>query len=82
MRHKNTIKIKNELPELLEAICNHKDCPEWLTDAIWEAFNNQNIAVNYSATFWRAQFEGIFERQPELETIDTTSDLLDAEVLR
>jgi hypothetical protein len=74
MRNKNsTIKIKNKLPELLEAVCNHADCPEWLTDAIWDAFNNQHIAANYSATFWRAQLEAMF--------VPKTVDTLNAEVL-
>ncbi len=74
MKKNNTIKIKNELPELLEAVCNHPDCKDWLTDAIWEAMNNQNIRVNYSATFWRAQFEAMYESDP--------ADALDAEVIR
>jgi hypothetical protein len=62
MKNNNTIKIKNELPELLEAVCNHEDCPEWLTDAIWDAFNNQTMYCTYSADFWRAQFESIAPR--------------------
>ena len=59
MKNNSTIKIKNELPELLEAVCNHKDCPEWLMDAIWDAINNQTMLCTYSADFWRAQFEAI-----------------------
>ncbi|MDQ3712213.1 MAG: hypothetical protein M3388_08355 [Acidobacteriota bacterium] len=64
----NKIKIKNEVPELLEAVCIHKDCPEWLKEAIWEAFNNQNIKATFTADYWRGQFDGMFERKSENES--------------
>ena len=55
------ITLKNELPELIEAVCNHEHCPKWLYDGIWDLFNEQNQCVNYSATYWRAAFEAIRE---------------------
>jgi hypothetical protein len=67
----NTIKIKNELPELLEAVCDHKDCPEWLKDGIWELFSNQTQSVVYSASWWRCQFEAI----DDYETLPRESEL-------
>ncbi len=82
MKNNNTIKIKNELPELLEAVCEHKDCPEWWKDGIWNLFNEQHTEVTFSADYWRAQFEAIFEPEPELKTVGTTGDALDAEVLQ
>jgi hypothetical protein len=82
MRNKNsTIKIKNKLPELLEAVCNHKDCPEWLQDGIWDLFGNQHHRVTFTANYWRSQFESMFEREPVLDTVDDVADALDAEVM-
>lgn len=51
------IRIKNELPELLEALCNHDDCPRWLTDEIWDAFNNRNNSSPLSANYFRYLLE-------------------------
>ncbi len=58
----NRITIKNELPELLEAICTHPDCPEWLQDAIWESFQNRTDLVIYTASWWRSQFDAMSVR--------------------
>ncbi|HEX8286785.1 MAG TPA: hypothetical protein VF556_02250 [Pyrinomonadaceae bacterium] len=49
----STITIKNELPELLEAVCNHADCPGWLQDVIWNGFNNRIDATGLSAHWFR-----------------------------
>jgi hypothetical protein len=60
------VKIKNELPELIEAVCNHPDCPDWLADGIWDAFDNQDRGVVFSAAYWRASLEMIaVSRTPE-----------------
>lgn len=66
MKKKNNITVKNDLPHLLEALCEHPDCPDWLQDAIWEAFNNQDHNVIFTAAFWKAQFESIgrYHRSP------------------
>ena len=50
-------KIKNKLPELLEAVCKNKDCSPSLKDAIWDAINNEVAGVNYSASYWRSQLQ-------------------------
>jgi hypothetical protein len=50
----NTIRIKNELPELLEAVCEHPKCPEWLRFAIWDAFAEHNTQTSFKADHWRA----------------------------
>ena len=47
------IRVKNELPELLEAVCYHEDCPTWLKDAIWDAVNNQDQICIFTADYWR-----------------------------
>lgn len=47
------IRIKNELPELLEAVCRHDDCPNWLSDEIWNAFNNRMNGTADTAAFFR-----------------------------
>ncbi len=75
-----TIRIKNELPELLEAVCTHNDCPEWLADTIWESFNNQGMSVTFSANFWRAQLESVIPEEAEPRE-NITGDVLDAEML-
>jgi hypothetical protein len=56
---KNTM-VKNELPELLEAIYAHDDTPEWLTMAIWDAFNNRHIEID-DANYWRWMLEATSE---------------------
>jgi hypothetical protein len=50
----NTITIKNELPELLEAVCEHPKCPEWLKHDIWDSFTEHHGAITYKADWWRA----------------------------
>jgi hypothetical protein len=59
MKKNNMIRVKNELPELLEAVCHHEDCPDWLKDAIWDAFNEQNIGVSFTASWWRHMLESM-----------------------
>lgn len=56
---RNMIRIKNELPELLEALCTHPDCPDFIQDAIWDAVSDRATSVTFSAAHWRAQFESI-----------------------
>lgn len=51
--------INNELPELLEAVCNYKDCPEWLSTGIWDLINDKGGAVLYTANHFRAALESI-----------------------
>ena len=61
MNNNKTIRIKNELPELLEAVCSHSDCPEWLSDGIWDLIHNQPQVALFSALAFRATFEAINE---------------------
>ena len=35
--------INTDLPELLSAVCNHKDCPDWLSEKIWESLNTNSL---------------------------------------
>jgi hypothetical protein len=66
MKRSKTIKIKNELPELLEAVCRHRDCEDWLRDAIWDAFNNQTMSVLFTASYWRTSMEAIADsKEPD-----------------
>jgi hypothetical protein len=41
------------MPELLEAVCNHDDCPDWLQDVIWNGFNNRMNGSGISAGYFR-----------------------------
>jgi hypothetical protein len=59
MNKQKTVRIKNELPELLEAICRHEDCPEWLYEGIWDLINDKGGAVLYTANHFRAALEGV-----------------------
>lgn len=52
-----TITIKNELPELLATVCNHPDCPSWLSGEIWDSFNNRMLDFEYTANFFRYALE-------------------------
>ncbi len=70
----STIKIKNELPELLEAVCLHKDCPEWLRDDIWESFNNQSGRVTFAADWWRGQLASIPTEQDLLRRMEAQNN--------
>jgi hypothetical protein len=58
-----TIKLKNELPELLEAVCNHPDWEDWLKDAVWDAVSDRDQGVTYSPNWWRACLGAIKERE-------------------
>ncbi len=57
MKRQKTERIKNELPELLEAVCARSDCPEWLSDGIWDLINDKGGAVLYTANHFRAALE-------------------------
>lgn len=48
-----------KLPELLEAVCTHPDCPGWLQDAIWDAFGNQPLGITFTAAYWQGQFDSM-----------------------
>jgi hypothetical protein len=57
MNKQKTDRIENELPELLEAVCGHTDCPEWLYGGIWDLINDKGGAVLYTANHFRAVLE-------------------------
>ena len=59
MKKARMIRVKNDVPHLLEAVCCHPDCPDWIEDAIWNAFNNQVENTPLTATYWTAQMEAI-----------------------
>ncbi|HSK72309.1 MAG TPA: hypothetical protein VK892_11470 [Pyrinomonadaceae bacterium] len=63
----STIRVKNELPELLEAVCAHPDCPDWLKEGIWDVVSGQNQSVLFTATYWRSAFEAIEDSQSDAE---------------
>jgi hypothetical protein len=58
-KKKKYIAVKNKLPELLEAVCYHKDCPRWLKNTIWDKFNNQTATLNFTAAHWRSMLNSI-----------------------
>ena len=53
----NTITIKNELPELLEALCQHERCPDWLKNGFEDMFNRLGMRATWSATYWSSILE-------------------------
>ena len=59
---KNTTMIKNELPELLDAVFDHPDAPEFLKDAIFDAFNERGAPID--AQYWRYMLEAT-KQEPE-----------------
>ena len=65
----NTIKVKNAIPELLEAVCQHSECPDWLKDGIWDAFANQDIRESHTASYWRGQLESMPENYPQKQDV-------------
>jgi len=77
MKNNNTIKIKNALPELLETVCNHKDCPDWLKEGIWDLFVAQTGAVTFSADHWRDELASIALKEKR----EREEDALNAEVI-
>lgn len=52
MKKNNTIRLQNTLPHLLEAVCSHADCPDWLRGDLWDLINNHDSAVRFDAEFW------------------------------
>ncbi len=59
----NTITIKNELPELLEAVCEHPKCPEWLKHDIWDSFSNRNSTMSYKAIHWASVLDNLDDHE-------------------
>lgn len=55
----NNITIKNELPDLCAALCNHPECPDWLQNAVWDAINERNHTIVYSVEYFRYAFGAI-----------------------
>jgi hypothetical protein len=39
-RKQKKTKVKNTVPHLLSAVCNHEDCPSWLRSLIWNALSD------------------------------------------
>lgn len=72
--------VKNNLPELLEAVCTHEDCPDWLSGMIWDKLNDRSQFDAYSASYFRHMLENIAE-QSEPQSHITSNNILDAEVL-
>lgn len=61
------ITLTNDLPHLLEAVCDHPDCPKWLSLAIWDTVNDQVHNATFTANHWAASFESIEQgKEPEL----------------
>jgi hypothetical protein len=59
LRRKRNISIKNELPDILETLCYHPECPDWLRHGIWELFNECGGNVVYTANYWLAQLDAL-----------------------
>ena len=45
------------LPELLSAVCNHDDCPEWIQNAVIDGFNELNSKINLTPNYFRYVLE-------------------------
>ena len=56
-----TVRIKNDLPHLLAALCAHPDCPEELKDAVWDTINDRPKRPTYSVKYWESVFESYVE---------------------
>ncbi len=49
---KKKIKVKNTVPHLLSAACNHEDCPNWLRTLVWNTLSdNANIPADTPAFY-------------------------------
>ena len=75
MKTAKTIRVKNDLPHLLEAVCSHPECPDWLMEGIWDAFNSQSLSVIYTATYWAAEFEAMREHDAVEPDVDVEMGL-------
>ncbi len=73
MKKINTVRIKNELPELLEAVINHPDCPDWLRESIWESIN-ENSRVTFSADYIRLALASADASEPSQPRENENSD--------
>lgn len=53
-----TIAVQNTVPHLIEALWNHKDCPAWLRDVVWEGINGQiGTYTKFTAVYWASCLE-------------------------
>ncbi len=61
MNNENKSHIKMGLPEMLAAVCDHPDCPEWLRAVIWDGFNDRQNGngLNMTANYFRYAFEQV-----------------------
>ncbi len=74
MRNKNnTTRFKNELPELLEAVINHPDCPDWLRESIWECINDHS-RITFSADYIRLALASAETDEQIIRQVNETSD--------
>ena len=64
---------EKRVPDLLEELCSHSECPEWLRDGIWDlvndAANDGGRPIRFDAEHWRHEFEAI-EDSPVLDRAD------------
>ena len=69
-----TIKIKNTLPHLIDALWHHDDCPKWLQDIIWDGIENRRDGrADFAASFWASQLANATPDVPgesELDALD------------
>ncbi len=61
------IKIKNTLPDILSALCSHKDCSDWLKTTIWNKLND-NADIPTDSPEQYALMLKFQKREPELKS--------------
>lgn len=78
---KKTMTVKNEVPEILELLMNHPDCPEWLSMLIGDEMNNR-ILIKDQASWFRFCLNNIEEnRRTVVHYPNRIAEILDSEVL-
>lgn len=77
----NTIRIKNDLPHLLAAVCNHPECPDWLKDKIWDAVTAEATNVTYTLAHFQAAFEAIPNEEQLAERAAIVTSMRERQVL-
>jgi hypothetical protein len=62
-----------DIPDMLEELCSHSECPEWLRDGIWDlvndAANRGGRTIRFDAEHWRHELQ-YTDNGPALDRAD------------
>lgn len=73
-RASKTIRVKNTVPYLLEALCEHPECPDWLSEDLWDLISNKSPGIRHDAEYWDWQLRNAKYCQERAEEEESEKD--------